>query len=91
MERLTAVPDDVLELIASSIERNIIMNSRRGGQVTATFASLNKHQSTKRLAEIVASRSGRQTRRAIPDLSDQAMMEGDDLIFLRMMCVYIYI
>lgn len=51
MERL-AVPDDVLELIASSIERNI--RELEGALIRVTaFASLNKTQIDKSLAEIV--------------------------------------
>lgn len=51
MERL-AVPDDVLELIASSIERNI--RELEGALIRVTaFASLNKTQIDKALAEIV--------------------------------------
>lgn len=51
MERL-AVPDDVLELIASSIERNIREVEGALIRVTA-FASLNKTPIDKSLAEIV--------------------------------------
>ncbi|WP_019685258.1 chromosomal replication initiator protein DnaA [Mycobacterium avium] len=51
MERL-AVPDDVLELIASSIERNIRELEGTLIRVTA-FASLNKTPIDKSLAEIV--------------------------------------
>lgn len=51
MERL-AVPDDVLELIASSIERNIRELDGALIRVTA-FASLNKTPIDKSLAEIV--------------------------------------
>jgi chromosomal replication initiator protein len=51
MERL-AVPDDVLELIASSIERNI--RELEGALIRVTaFASLNKAPIDKALAEIV--------------------------------------
>jgi chromosomal replication initiator protein len=51
MERL-AVPDDVLELIASSIERNI--RELEGALIRVTaFASLNKTPIDKALAEIV--------------------------------------
>lgn len=51
MERL-AVPDDVLELIASSIERNI--RELEGALIRVTaFASLNKTQIDTALAEIV--------------------------------------
>ena len=51
MERL-AVPDDVLELIASSIERNI--RELEGALIRVTaFASLNKTPIDKSLAEIV--------------------------------------
>jgi chromosomal replication initiator protein len=51
MERLD-VPDDVLELIASSIERNI--RELEGALIRVTaFASLNKTQIDKALAEIV--------------------------------------
>ncbi|MCV7091384.1 chromosomal replication initiator protein DnaA [Mycobacterium interjectum] len=51
MERL-AVPDDVLELIASSIERNI--RELEGALIRVTaFASLNKTPINKALAEIV--------------------------------------
>lgn len=51
MERL-AVPDDVLELIASSIERNI--RELEGALIRVTaFASLNKAPLDKALAEIV--------------------------------------
>ncbi|BBZ46615.1 chromosomal replication initiator protein DnaA [Mycobacterium parmense] len=51
MERL-AVPDDVLELIASSIERNI--RELEGALIRVTaFASLNKTAIDKALAEIV--------------------------------------
>jgi chromosomal replication initiator protein len=51
MERL-AVPDDVLELIASSIERNI--RELEGALIRVTaFASLNKTPIDKGLAEIV--------------------------------------
>jgi chromosomal replication initiator protein len=51
MERL-AVPDDVLELIASSIERNI--RELEGALIRVTaFASLNKTPISKALAEIV--------------------------------------
>src|ERR1700760_2522216 len=51
MERL-AVPDDVLELIASSIERNI--RELEGALIRVTaFASLNKAPIDKSLAEIV--------------------------------------
>jgi chromosomal replication initiator protein len=51
MERL-AVPDDVLELIASSIERNI--RELEGALIRVTaFASLNKTAIDKSLAEIV--------------------------------------
>ena len=51
MERL-AVPDDVLELIASSIERNI--RELEGALIRVTaFASLNKSAIDKALAEIV--------------------------------------
>ncbi len=51
MERL-AVPDDVLELIASSIERNI--RELEGALIRVTaFASLNKTPINKSLAEIV--------------------------------------
>jgi chromosomal replication initiator protein len=51
MERLD-VPDDVLELIASSIERNI--RELEGALIRVTaFASLNKTQIDKTLAEIV--------------------------------------
>jgi chromosomal replication initiator protein len=51
MERL-AVPDDVLELIASSIERNI--RELEGALIRVTaFASLNKTSIDKALAEIV--------------------------------------
>lgn len=51
MERL-AVPDDVLELIASSIERNI--RELEGALIRVTaFASLNKTKIDKALAEIV--------------------------------------
>jgi chromosomal replication initiator protein len=51
MERLD-VPDDVLELIASSIERNI--RELEGALIRVTaFASLNKAQIDKALAEIV--------------------------------------
>ncbi|KAA1247787.1 chromosomal replication initiator protein DnaA [Mycobacterium simiae] len=51
MERL-AVPDDVLELIASSIERNI--RELEGALIRVTaFASLNKTLINKALAEIV--------------------------------------
>jgi chromosomal replication initiator protein len=51
MERL-AVPDDVLELIASSIERNI--RELEGALIRVTaFASLNKSPIDKALAEIV--------------------------------------
>lgn len=51
MERL-AVPDDVLELIASSIERNI--RELEGALIRVTaFASLNKTPIDKTLAEIV--------------------------------------
>jgi chromosomal replication initiator protein len=51
MERL-AVPDDVLELIASSIERNI--RELEGALIRVTaFASLNKTAINKALAEIV--------------------------------------
>jgi chromosomal replication initiator protein len=51
MERLN-VPDDVLELIASSIERNI--RELEGALIRVTaFASLNKAPIDKALAEIV--------------------------------------
>ncbi|HZC90744.1 MAG TPA: chromosomal replication initiator protein DnaA [Mycobacterium sp.] len=51
MERL-AVPDDVLELIASSIERNI--RELEGALIRVTaFASLNKSAIDKALAELV--------------------------------------
>ncbi len=57
MERL-GVPDDVLELIASSIERNI--RELEGALIRVTaFASLNKTPIDKALAEIVLARPDR--------------------------------
>ena len=68
MERL-AVPDDVLELIASSIERNI--RELEGALIRVTaFASLNKTPIDKALAEIVL-------RDLIADASTHADQRGD--------------
>lgn len=68
MERL-AVPDDVLELIASSIERNI--RELEGALIRVTaFASLNKTPIDKALAEI-PSRSDRRRQH-------HANQRGDD-------------